>query len=528
MKKKLRVLLSILGVSTLAVMGAGCSTGDSIKTGIDQLFCKHEYSEFTVTKDATCYEEGEQERTCGKCGKVDKEEILTLDHTPTVLFGGKDATCTEVGYFPGVKCAVEDCGAVIQEPEEIPAHGHTPYTIESKAVSCFEDGYTEGVGCRVCNEVIEGCEVIQAPNAHAWKEVGMIAPTCLEEGKSGGSVCVGCGEVVNSTTLPVIDHTFENGACTVCGSSENLSRHVLAGYTTQSINADDSALGRVYKVAKDKEFAINGHRVSSTNFITSWSYKVRNGKIVFADESEHDILSYFYKDGYYYVQMPDTALSVNYEPYGGYYELFAGGNYTVFADSDVVEVIFAEDKIQAIASTGEYNNVLVTQENGLQSYTYAGVGDYVRGGAVTLAKGEVLACDFTLAAGSLAENGWFGVVFGDGTDCTSYPGSNFGMRYYDMTACRYSVDGSVVTYDGEKKLSAIIPVDGSTYNYRIKLTYNYDGSYSYQLLRKVASSNVYTVIDEYLNFACPTPSSLMLTALNNPFTLTDLVFYKAV
>ena len=524
MKKKLRVLLSILGVSTLAVMGAGCSAGDSIKTGIDQLFCKHEYSEFTVTKDATCYEEGEQERTCDKCGKVDKEEILTLDHTPTVLFGGKDATCTEVGYFPGVKCAVEDCGAVIQKPEKIPAHGHTPYAIESKAVSCFEDGYTEGVGCRICNEVIEGCEVIQAPNVHTWVETVLTPATCVEVGVSGGVKCSVCGYIGSgNTTLPLVAHNYSSGECTMCGGSESFYNVVSTGCETKAVSGEDIAVGRTYRIERGKSLVLYGLTSSGATA----SYDVIDGKLNYLGKT-YNIFKYCYYDGFYYVRIPDGNLVIYDSLFAGSVNLFDGGNYYVSPNCGAVEVILPVESLAVSISSGNYENVLTEQENGLHTFTFAGVGDYVRSSAVALAKGETLVCDFSMQIDNMTSNNWFGVVFGDGTDSASYPNDRFGMRYYDWTAGRYMVGGEVLGYDGTKTISSIMPTDGQVYDYRIKLSYNQDGTYSYYLSRKHTDALVYSIVDSYLNFECPTPSSLMLCALNQAFTLTDLVFYKAV
>lgn len=412
MKKKLRVLLSILGVSTLAVMGAGCSAGDSIKTGIDQLFCKHEYSEFVETKAPTCYEEGEQERTCGKCGKVDKEDIEKTEHTQGVFFGAKSPTCTEVGYTPAQKCGDENCGAIIQESEIVPALGHDEYQVDGESATCLADGHTDGIGCHRCGNIVSGYDLIKA-TGHSWVAHTDTFSTCTSNGTQGGYVCEDCGVTDAVTYLPMNDHNFIDGVCSVCSQEKEL--------------------------------------------------------------------------------------------------------------------------LTAVKSTGNYNNVLNTQENGLYSYKFLSDGDYVRNESVTLERGETLVCDFALATDKLAQSGWFGIAFGDGTDIASYPNQIFGMRYYADDSIRNRDEYGALSVDTSKNINDIISANGQNVNYRILLTYNQDGTYSYKFMRStVGSNNTYFVVDEHLNFNCPSPTSLyLLTAYNpvestdkNDFMLTDLSFYK--
>ncbi len=49
------------------------------KSKLDAI-CEHEYSDWIVTKDATCSVSGSRYRTCGKCGKVDNNDTFTRAH----------------------------------------------------------------------------------------------------------------------------------------------------------------------------------------------------------------------------------------------------------------------------------------------------------------------------------------------------------------------------------------------------------------------------------------------------------------
>lgn len=52
-----------------------CSCGEKIDIAV------HSYGSWRVTKEATIYETGMRERTCKKCGQVDKETIQSMPHT---------------------------------------------------------------------------------------------------------------------------------------------------------------------------------------------------------------------------------------------------------------------------------------------------------------------------------------------------------------------------------------------------------------------------------------------------------------
>ena len=81
---------------------------------------EHSWSEWTVTKEATCTEKGEETRTCA-CGESETREIAALGHTEEII-PAVEATCTETGLTEGVKCAV--CGEILVEQEVVPALGH--------------------------------------------------------------------------------------------------------------------------------------------------------------------------------------------------------------------------------------------------------------------------------------------------------------------------------------------------------------------------------------------------------------------
>ena len=136
----------------------------------------HRFGEWTVTKDATCTEEGSRERVC-ECGVKETEVIAALGHTEETI-PGKAATCTETGLTEGKKCSV--CGETLVAQEVIPALGHSA--------------------------------------AEAVKE-NEVAPTCTEAGSYDLVVyCTECDAEVSRETVTVdaLGHDFVNGECSRC------------------------------------------------------------------------------------------------------------------------------------------------------------------------------------------------------------------------------------------------------------------------------------------------------------------------
>ena len=152
----------------------------------------------------------------------DDETIPAKGHTQ-VRLSGKKATCTESGLTDGIGCAV--CEEVLQKQTEIPAHGHTDAVVKGTAATCTEAGWTDKVFCTVCEEVLQKSTVIP-PKGHTEKTVAGYAPTCTEEGRSDGKRCTVCEEVITAQiVIPALGHTprklqKQEPTCTEDGYSE--------------------------------------------------------------------------------------------------------------------------------------------------------------------------------------------------------------------------------------------------------------------------------------------------------------------
>ena len=63
-----------------------------------------------------------------------------------------------------------------------------------------------------------------------------VASTCIERGKSEGSHCGTCGKILQEQeSLPLADHNYVDGVCSVCGD-EDTSAVVPGGSSTDENN----------------------------------------------------------------------------------------------------------------------------------------------------------------------------------------------------------------------------------------------------------------------------------------------------
>jgi len=220
MKKLISLLLMVCACLFAGILLTACDgEGDPTHT--------HTYGEWVEVNAPTCVAKGKREKTCA-CGDKVTEEIETVAHTEEAL-PAKAMTCTEDGLTEGKKCTV--CGTVTVAQTVIPAK-HTEETLPAKAMTCTEDGLTEGKKCTVCGTVTVAQTVI--PAKHSEETLPAKAMTCTEDGLTEGKKCTVCGTVTleqtvipakhSEETLPAKamtcteDGLTEGKKCTVCGT----------------------------------------------------------------------------------------------------------------------------------------------------------------------------------------------------------------------------------------------------------------------------------------------------------------------
>ena len=206
----------------------------------------HSFGDWTVTKEATCGANGEEERTCSRCNTKEARRIDATGEHSFEWVTDTAATCTETGSRHQ-KCSV--CGAE-GTTETIPAlkHSFGDWKV-TKEATCTEEGKQE----RTCTR--EGCEVKEedtiAKLAHTYAWVTDKEATCGAAG-SKHQECTVCHEKGDTETIPATGkHSFggwkvtkaatvaaegvKERTCEVCGAKETASIARVKGPVTLNV-----------------------------------------------------------------------------------------------------------------------------------------------------------------------------------------------------------------------------------------------------------------------------------------------------
>ena len=193
-----------------------------------------------ATVEATCTEEGHTDYTvCYVCEKVlaPSAVISPLGHT-VVKDEAVAAKCLDNGWTEGEHCG--RCGEVFVAQKEIEATGHVVVAVEAKAATCTEAGWTAGQKCENCDQGYAGCEAIPATGhsdedgdgecdiceinvcaegMHVEETISAVAATCTADGWTEGVQCANCEEVLTAPqTVPATGHTVSDYVdyCEIC------------------------------------------------------------------------------------------------------------------------------------------------------------------------------------------------------------------------------------------------------------------------------------------------------------------------
>ena len=196
----------------------------------------HDWSNWTVVKEATEDEEGLEVRTCGRdATHTEERAIPKLDHTHDLVnTDAVSATCTVDGNLEYWTCS--KCGRIYSDPEGtaeidkedtvIKAKGHTEEVLAAVSPTCTETGLTEGKKCSVCGEILVAQETVAALD-HDYNEVDgtAVAATCTTAGKHADQKCSRCNVVIEGETIAAKGHTEEvlaavSPTCTETGLTE--------------------------------------------------------------------------------------------------------------------------------------------------------------------------------------------------------------------------------------------------------------------------------------------------------------------
>lgn len=211
--------------------------------------CKHVFSPWKTTREATCTVEGERTRTCRECGMVQTSAIAMTAHVET-LVDAAPATCEDDGYSGDKVCDV--CGAMLEAGHPIASLGHALGAFQHEmdgethihVAHCSRCSYFESEECdikeesRVANCVLGGYRRISCAEcgfAQTLEETvalghdydyehasfnGESAAThtvqCKRDG-CGQRITVKCAGAVNKVDPTCEDEGYDAHTCDVCG-----------------------------------------------------------------------------------------------------------------------------------------------------------------------------------------------------------------------------------------------------------------------------------------------------------------------
>ncbi|MBQ3192467.1 MAG: leucine-rich repeat protein [Oscillospiraceae bacterium] len=158
--------------------GSHCSVCETVlvaQSGIPAL--GHDWDEGMVTREPTEDTDGERTFTCSRCGETKTQIIPSLDHVHAYESVVTAPTCTERGYTTHT-CR---CGDSYVDTY-VDALGHVEVYDAEIPATCTESGLTAGKHCSVCQETLEGREVIPAlGHDYETGTDGIVCQVCGDE-----------------------------------------------------------------------------------------------------------------------------------------------------------------------------------------------------------------------------------------------------------------------------------------------------------------------------------------------------------
>ena len=234
----------------LTINGIGLYCGTVEKQGKG-----HTFSDWTITKQPTCTEDGEETRICSDCGNIETKVIPANGHT-IVIDKAIAATCTSTGKTEGSHCSV--CGTVIEAQQIIPLSSHKSGNwIVDKPAAIGVKG-SKHKECTVCGKVLETAEIPALSKQNIQSAtITLSKSTYVYDGKAKKP----------SVTVKLGGKTLKNGTDYTVSYSNN----VKAGTATVKITGNGDYTGSV-----SKKFSIKNDFKQAT--VTGISTKTYNGK----------------------------------------------------------------------------------------------------------------------------------------------------------------------------------------------------------------------------------------------------------
>lgn len=231
---------------------------------------KHDYGDWTVTKETKCGEAGSKERTCKACGNKDTATIVALEHdfrTAADQTGAVAATCKQKGTTI-TECS--KCGA--KSTAEVPmvsAHNFVDATDQTgaKATTCKEAG-TAITECTICGE--KSTRVINKTEDHTFGDWETVTPATHAAKGSKKRTCSVCNKVETADIDKLAEHEFGETAIHVDADHDLIAYDI---YTCATENAR-----KIIWNANDVSDDTKNKKYNNED-----NYKIKNGGVMFGE-----------------------------------------------------------------------------------------------------------------------------------------------------------------------------------------------------------------------------------------------------
>lgn len=178
----------------------------------------HTPGEWTTVKQATCSENGLEERICTVCGEVVETRITdTIEHTYNEWTVTVEPGCTEAGVESAV-CTV--CGETAVRGIDALGHDYAHWDV-TKEATCTEDGEETSV-CTRCGET--ETRAVEA-TGHSFGEWKVVKEATQTEDGERQAVCSVCGEV-KSEIIPKLSDSQSTVPNENTGTNDNTTNQV--------------------------------------------------------------------------------------------------------------------------------------------------------------------------------------------------------------------------------------------------------------------------------------------------------------
>lgn len=230
-----------------------CTACDAVKDETIAKTNSHNWSGYKVTQNPGCTTPGTQTRTCSVCGKTETQPINATGHSMGAWSQSKAPTCTAAGEE---KRSCSKCGHT--ETKAIAALGHSfSNPTVTKAPTCTETGVESGK-CSRCGQTTTNVIKAKGHKFGAWEDT---KPATCTEGGTKERKCTDCGAAETKST-EALGHDFENPtivkAATISETGLKEGKCKRCGETASEVipcTARDEATGTLFEANEGVFFA---------------------------------------------------------------------------------------------------------------------------------------------------------------------------------------------------------------------------------------------------------------------------------